>query len=194
MSAPCSPAQPQPPEAPRALPCPGRCRANAHRTPRSAAAPQPLGPPLFLSEFQRSARQFLARDIFRPIDVTAARALPGAAGRSPRREDKRALPPHGDRSSRPAGLRGWGQLSTGGCGAARRCCTVGRVAGQHGGAAEPGEVAAAGRGAGPGRYGQGGRGCELLGLCPAGFSSAPITRVAQPASGGGVPSRAGPSL
>lgn len=39
--------------------------------------PQPLCPPLFLSEFQGSAQPFFAGDIFRPIDVTAAPALPG---------------------------------------------------------------------------------------------------------------------
>lgn len=42
--------------------------------------PQPLCPPLFLSEFQGSAQPFFTQDIFRPIDVTAAPALPGPPG------------------------------------------------------------------------------------------------------------------
>lgn len=65
------------------IPQPGPCHAPQRALPPLqgcstwASSCSPTCPPLFLSEFQGSAQPFFTRDIFRPVDVTAAPALPG---------------------------------------------------------------------------------------------------------------------
>lgn len=70
--------------------CPRCCGCCAEASSCSPARPQPLCPPLFLSEFQGIARHFLARDIFRPVDVTT---VLGPARRSrPERTNRHCRP------------------------------------------------------------------------------------------------------
>lgn len=128
--APCSPAQP-PATVPGGL-CPRCCRCCARASSCSPARP-----------WRRSlfARHYFYQN-FREVPV---RSSPGIylgplmsrqrwpCQALPAGEDKRALPPHGDHSSPPAGLGTAGQLSSWGlpalaqAGGARRC-TVGPMA------------------------------------------------------------------
>lgn len=95
--------------APRAMPSSSQRRASScsPHTPlhRGPAASWPATIFIRISE---KCPAVPCWDIFRPIDVTVARALPGAAGCSSRRKDKQALPPMGTTPRTRPGSAAWG--------------------------------------------------------------------------------------
>lgn len=97
------------PAPPRAVPCSSQRRANS-RSPHTPlhCGPAASWPATIFIRISEKCPAVPCWDIFRPIDVTVARALPGAAGCSSRGEDKQALLPMGTTPHARPGSAAWG--------------------------------------------------------------------------------------